>query len=323
MLTKFFSGSFIPAVVASLMLVACGSSGNDDPVVRLGGALDRPAELSAGALAERPAVTQTVAFLSGSGMQQRTYTGADLWSLLTDLGIQINPSARNDTLNRYVLATGADGYRVVFGLGELDPRLGNKGSILAYAETRDGVSGPIADEDGPFRGTAPGDVRGGRHVSQLVRLDVFPSGSTLAASGGGPSSGFTVSGAVGAPADFDLEALRALPATTVTVGPDQYTGVALWTLLDGLALTSDASIKNPLLSMYAVATGSDGYKAIVSIGEIHPSFGNARAVVAYQINGSPLDRNGMARLVMPDDQAGSRRVSNLIGIEVFAAPAAP
>ncbi|MFT3719753.1 molybdopterin-binding oxidoreductase [Pseudorhodoferax sp.] len=321
--TQLLPRSIVLALAASLALAACGGS-DDDPTVAVGGALERPTSFSAGALRQREAVTQSVSFISGSGAQQHTYTGADLWALLSDLGIQVDATARNDQLNRYVLATGTDGYRVVFALGELNPALGGKRSLLAYAETIDGASRPIGEEDGPFRLTAPGDVRGGRYVSQLVRLDVRPSGSTAAGTGGGLSPSFTVSGAVATPMTFDLAALQRLPAQTVTVGSSTYTGASLWALLNGATgLKTDAALHNPLLGMYAVATGSDGYKAVVSIGEIHPNFGNRDALVAYAVDGAALDRNGMARLVVPGDGRASRYVSNLVGIEVFAAPAAP
>jgi hypothetical protein len=123
---------------------------------------------------------------------------------------------------------------------------------------------------------------------------------------------------------FDLAALQALPASTVTVGNSAHTGVSLWNLLNTqVGLKTDASVKNPLLSMYAVATGSDGYKAMVSVGEIHPSFGNRDALVDYAVDGALLDRNGMARLVVPGDARASRHVSNLVATEVFAVPAAP
>lgn len=313
------------ALLATILaLSACGGGGGDDASVRIGGALDRPTSVDAAALAQRPGVSQNVQFISGNGTQKRSYIGADLWTLLSDLGIQVDAAARNDALNRYVLATGADGYRTVFALGELNPTLGNKGSILAYLENTSGTPAPIDAQDGPFRVTAPGDVRGGRYVSQLVRLDVLPSGSTARGTGGGLSPSFAVSGAVGQPTTFDLAKLQSLPATTVTVGNSAYTGVSLWHLLDSVTgLRPDTSVKNPQNSMYVVGTGSDGYKAMVSVGEIHPSFGNRDALVAYAVDGQLLDRNGMARLVVPGDARASRHVSNLVALEVFAAPAAP
>jgi hypothetical protein len=35
-----------------------------------------------------------------------------------------------------------------------------------------------------------------------------------------------------------------------------------------------ATAKNDILSKYVVATGSDGYTAVYSLGEINPQFGN-------------------------------------------------
>lgn len=324
MSTIQFPAGRLAALAMAALLAACGGGDGDDATVRIGGALERPTGVSAAVLAERPTVTQKVQFISGNGTQQRSYIGADLWTLLSDLGIQVDASARNDVLNRYVLATGTDGYRTVFALGELSPTLGNKGSILAYLENTSGTPAAIDAQDGPFRVTAPGDVRGGRYVSQLVRLEVLPSGSTARGTGGGLSPSFSVSGAVGTPTSFDLAKLQSLPATTVTVSTSAYTGVSLWHLLDSVTgLRPDTSVKNPQNSMYVVGTGSDGYKAMVSVGEIHPSFGNRDALVAYAVDGQPLDRNGMARLVVPGDTRASRHVSNLVALEVFAAPAAP
>lgn len=290
---------------------------------QLGGAVDHPARLDAAALSARPAVPQSVAYSSGSGAQTRSYVGADLWSLLVDAGLQADPARKNDLLSRYVLATGADGYKVVFALGELNPDFGRKGSTVAYADTGAGTAVPLSAADGPFRVTAPGDVKGGRYVSNLVRLDVAASGATAVGGGVIPSLGFTVSGAVvGAPVQFNLAALQALPQTKQAVGTDLYTGVDLWTLLNGtLGLSVPPGSKNASLAMYAVATGSDGYRATVSLGEIDPGFGNKPALVAYELNGAPLGAKGVARLVVPGDAKASRSVSNLVAIEVFAAPA--
>jgi DMSO/TMAO reductase YedYZ molybdopterin-dependent catalytic subunit len=137
----------------------------------------------------------------------------------------------------------------------------------------------------------------------------------------GISPAFTVSGAVGRRATFDLAALQALPAVTQTVGGNTYTGVSLWALLNGasVGLKPDTAVRNPVLSMYAVAVGSDGYRAVVSLAEIAPESGNRTALVAYSLNGAPLGRNGMARLVMAGDVKPGRSVARLAAIEVFAA----
>ena len=71
--------------------------------------------------------------------------------------------------------------------------------------------------------------------------------------------------------------------------------------------------------MNAVATGSDGYRAIVSLGEISPDFGNKPAVVAYEQNGAALTNSGALRLVIPKENKQGRLISNLIEIQVFEA----
>ena len=137
----------------------------------------------------------------------------------------------------------------------------------------------------------------------------------------GVSPSFTVSGAVARRATFDLAALKALPPITQTVGSNTYTGVSLWTLLNDstVGLKPDTALHNPMLSMYALVTGTDGYRAVVALGEIAPEFGNRPAIVAYSVNGAPLGRNGMARLVVTGDTKPGRAVARLAAIEVFAA----
>ena len=76
-------------------------------------------------------------------------------------------------------------------------------------------------------------------------------------------------------------------------------------------------------SMYLVATGSDGYRALLSLAEIDPAFGNRPVLVAYSVNGAGLGRSGMARLIVPGDVKMSRSVSALASIEVFAVPKVP
>ena len=316
--------SFVASICAAAALVISGCGGTSTPQMKVEGAVDRPASYDATRLAIVGQITQTVSFTSGTSSQTHTYTGPSLWSLLNDAGFQTNAAVKNDVLNRYVLATGADGYRTVFALGEISPDFGNKAGILAYGETIQGVSGLVDAADGPFRVTAPGDVKGGRYVSNLAKLTVATSGSTVAATVPGVSNTFSVNGAVNKVVTLDLTALQALPVSTVTIGSATYTGVSLWTLLNTVAgIKSDSTVKNATLGMYAVATGSDGYKAMLSLGEIDPGFGNRSALIAYSANGAALGNSGVARLVVPGEVKQGRSVSNLINIEVFNAAAAP
>ena len=331
----------------TLTLAACGGdSNNDTPVaatptpsptpapvptptpaptpapaaVALTGDIERPWTLGLSDLQALTPVTQTVDYSASGQPQTRTYTGTALWPLIDAAGVKVDATRNNDALGFYVVAKGSDNYSAAFSLGELMPNFGNRQSIVAYAQTVNGVSGALSADDGPIRVTSPGDIRGGRYVSQLVGLDVRRAASTVAATDGEPSTSFAVSGLVTNPGSFDLAALQALPVVTQTVGTTTYTGVSLWALLNTtVGIQIDPAGHNPALSMVAVATGSDGYKAVVSLGEIHPNFGNQPAMIAYEVDGAPIDANGFARLVMPNDVRAGRFVSKLIGIEVLAA----
>ncbi len=286
------------------------------------GAVRSPTVYDLAALQARPAVGQTVSFLSGTTPQTHTYTGASLWGVLDSAGI-VTSSAKNDIVNRYVLATGSDGYRTAFSLGELSPSFGNRGNVVAYAETTGGVSAPLAG-DGFARVTAPTDVKGGRYVSNLVGLDVRAPGSTPAATGGGVSTQFSVTGAVGQSMSFSLASLQALPAVTETFGGHSYTGVSFWDLLNtAVGIPVDASVKNDVLGKFVVATGSDGYQTLFSLGELNPAFGNQPDLIAYEMDGASLGANGFARLVVPNDGLKGRWVSNLVNLEVFSATPVP
>ncbi|MGJ7510243.1 molybdopterin-dependent oxidoreductase [Variovorax sp. GT1P44] len=305
-------------------LAGCGSMApTTSASLQVGGALDRPAKYAVSELSSRPATTQVVHFSSGSGAQSHTYVGTSLWQLLDGSGIRTDGAKMSDALNRYVLATGADGYRAVFSLGEINPAFGNQQSLVAYAEVVDGRTVPLGVSDGPLRVTAPGDTKGGRYVSRLAGIELRASESQVRGTGGGVSTAVAVSGAVDKPMTFDLAALKAMPSISRTVNGSTYTGVSLWTLLHGTTgIKVDPTVKNASMAMYVVATGSDGYKAVIALGEIDPDFGNKMALVAYSVNGAPLDRNGMARLIVPGDVKMGRSVSNLAAIEVLASPRA-
>jgi DMSO/TMAO reductase YedYZ molybdopterin-dependent catalytic subunit len=163
---------------------------------------------------------------------------------------------------------------------------------------------------------------GGAVQGPAMGSPAMSSSASMRAPEASPS--FAVSGAVNRPMRFDLAALQALPATTQTVAGHAYTGVSLWSLLNATTgIKTDPATKNATLSMVVLATGSDGYKAVVSLAEIDPGFGNRNALIAYAIDGAALGGNGMARLVVPGDVKAGRSVARLARIEVFAAAGAP
>ncbi len=285
------------------------------------GGVRNPSTQTLATLQAATPIEQTDLFQAGSTPQTHTYIGASLWGTLDNAGIIVDPSVDNDILDKYVVATASDGYRVVLSLGELNPNFGARPDLLAYAERVGGNVAPLT-ADGVARITAPGDPKGGRYLSNLANLDVRSTKPTQGSVGGGATTRFAVSGNVASSTSFDLAALEALTPTTQSVGGIAYTGVSLWSLLtSAVGVPSNGAVKNDLLGKYVVATGSDGYSVVFSLGELDPSFGGQPDFVAYLADGVPLaPATGFARIVVPNDVRRGRWVSNLIGLEVFSVP---
>ncbi len=273
-----------------------------------------------------PISSESVTYLAAGTPVSDTYTGTTLWNLLESAGGVKTTAAKNDILSKYVVATGADGYKAVFSLGEIDPAFGNQPVLVADTDTA-GQLGP-SGSDGLLRMVVPNDIAGGRYVSELVSLRVDTLSEPGPSGAGGVAPQATLSGAVADPTIVSPATLSALNQSTTETATymaasspvtDTYTGVSLWTLIQDAGLLTDASIKNDLLQFVVVATGSDGYRAVVSLGEIDPSFGNQPDLVAYADTSGQLGAagaDGALRLVLPGDQAGGRYVSNLVSLQV-------
>ncbi len=201
-------------------------------------------------------------------------------------------------------------------MGELNPSFGNKGSLIAYEETINGVTAPLGS-DGFARTTAPrrregralrveprvaqrrrsgsGACRPGRRLDQLQRERRRAAPDDL-----------RPVGARGARADDRLGRRQLVHRTS------------FWSLLSAtVGLATDPLVKNDELDMLVLATGSDGYQQLFSLGELDPAFGNAPDLIAYSENGAALPGTGFARIVAPNDIKAGRWVSNLVSLEVF------
>jgi hypothetical protein len=92
--------------------------------------------------------------------------GVRLGDLLARAGVPAGEAVRGEALTTVVIATAADGYRVVFSLAEIDTKLGNHGVFVV-----DRCAGKALETaDGPLRLVVPGEARGARSVRQLTGL---------------------------------------------------------------------------------------------------------------------------------------------------------
>ena len=122
-----------------------------------------------------------VGFTFSAHGQLHAYEGVPLIDLLARVGAPTGKALGGKALAQAVRTTSADGYQVVFGLGETDP--GTRPNRIIVADRADGA--PLGDKDGPFRLVVEGDLRPARGARMLTRIDVIPLGD---ASASGPHS---------------------------------------------------------------------------------------------------------------------------------------
>jgi len=269
-------------------------------------------------------------YASANPTAQRSVTvGADVWSgisLNSFLSSYVKTDAsvpKNDFLRDYVTAQGSDSYQAAFSFGEINPNFGNQNDIIAYQ-----LNGQNLTTSGFARIIVPGDVQRGRWVSNLTDLQIGHVPYTPGP--GGVSTEFTFGGDVTTPLTYTSADLPgSLTVSTVTVPPSTsppslantvFTGVSLLDLLNQSTIIVDTNIKNDILRKIVIATGTDGYDIVFSMGELLNKFGNQPDYLAYQnAPGSPLGLDGFARTVALNDLKGGRYVSNLNGLTVIDA----
>src|SRR6478672_9970141 len=88
--------------------------------VSVSGDVKTPTVFTLPGLQALPQTTQTDTYTSNGNPVTATYTGPTLWNVIQASGeIATNPAVKNDSLNKYVIATGADGYKSIVSVGEI------------------------------------------------------------------------------------------------------------------------------------------------------------------------------------------------------------
>jgi len=148
----------------------------------------------------------------------------------------------------------------------------------------------------------------------FLSISVALSGQTLKVQNGGRQ------------VSVSSEDLRARPHETITIHDphtnqdETYSGVLLIELLKQVGVPTGHDVRGKALSQYIVATGSDGYKAVLALAEVEPDFHPGEVIVADALDGKPLDaKTGPFRLVVSEDKRPARSVRNLVSIEMESA----
>lgn len=116
---------------------------------------------------------------------------------------------------------------------------------------------------------------------------------------------------------------KALPHMIVTVHNEHtktdetYSGVRVADLLAKMDAPLGSKLRGTALSAYLIATGSDGYVAVVALAEADPSFHSGEVIVADIMNGEPIgEKSGPFKLVVTEDKRPARWVRTLVSLEL-------
>jgi DMSO/TMAO reductase YedYZ molybdopterin-dependent catalytic subunit len=160
-LTAFASASAVASTAAPSQLPTVGLPPGKFLLI---GDVAKPQILDVAALQAMPSRTITVTFKAGSSTETHTYVGPRLVDVLAKAGPQFDPTIKNDKLRHFISVGASDGYRALVAYGEIDPNFENKDVLLATSE-----DGRSLAADGP-RLVVPGDIAGGRYVTNIVRV---------------------------------------------------------------------------------------------------------------------------------------------------------
>ena len=168
----------IHAVVALIALLVFGSAAHADDralppttaanqnwVVSLGGKVKHPRQFDLETLQKLPVQQVTVSYQAGRGVEEASFTGVPLWTLLGEAG-GIDDPAKRAELRHVIRITARDGYVVVLSTGEIAPDFGAKPALLAYRRNDE------TPATAGLRLVMPGDKHGGRYVRDVVSIEV-------------------------------------------------------------------------------------------------------------------------------------------------------
>jgi hypothetical protein len=244
-------------------------------------------------------------------------TGISLWGLLGGANASSSTApvygdittstpagdnGKNAILRYYLLATSASGAQSVVSLGEIDPNFGGTAALAPFIS----YSTPTPDL------IVPG--ASARTLDNVTSLQLL---AVPAVTGpGSESTAVQLSGLVGAPGSYTLSDLQNdFTPVNETVSGDPYTGVPLWTFLGA----DDPNVNNQIV----VTDGSDGYEVVLSLAELDPDAGydgNPNDLLPYADTGGAFPGDGVARTILPSDNAHGRWESNLVLVDVEEVP---
>jgi molybdate transport system substrate-binding protein len=96
------------------------------------------------------------------------FAGATVFSILEAAGYKLDEPKRGAYLTQYVVITATDGYRVVYSMGEFDPKSKREAPLLVWQQ--DGS--PLKETEGPYRLVIPDNAHTSRWIRQIKSIAV-------------------------------------------------------------------------------------------------------------------------------------------------------
>ena len=121
---------------------------------------------------------------------------------------------------------------------------------------------------------------------------------------------------------YTLGDLQAMPQRKLTVhnGHSQvdetYTGVGLSDLLTSAGFSTDGPAAKNIYHSYLRVEGTDKYYVLYSASEVEPALREGDTIVAYSVDGKPLNVDGAFKLVESGEKKPARWVRNLSAITI-------
>jgi hypothetical protein len=108
---------------------------------------------------------KTISVHNAHSKADESYSGVLLSDLLEKVNVKDEMGSK--AMSKYIITTGADGYRVVYSVAEVLPKL-HTGDVLVA----DSMNGKPLGEDGQFKLISSEDKRPYRWVRNLVSIEV-------------------------------------------------------------------------------------------------------------------------------------------------------
>ena len=138
-----------------------------------------------------------------------------------------------------------------------------------------------------------------------------------------PSTQLTIQALDGKSATFAPEDIAAMPHKSVTVynehtkTKETYSGVPVADLLGKVGVTLGEKVRGKLFLLGVVAEGTDHYRVLYALAEIDPSIHTGDVIVADQMDGQKLGKDGVFKMISSEEKRPARWVRNLSSIAVI------